>query len=216
MKVVIVGQKAFGAALLDLARSLGHEVALVCAPKSDRLYAAAVALSIPRRTSIEPANVPAGTDVILAAHCHIFLSADVRNASRLGTLGYHPSLLPLHRGRDAIRWVIHMRERVTGGTVYWMTDEVDAGDVAAQATVHVRAEDTPAELWRRELMPLGLRLFARVLGDLQEGRVIRRPQSECHATWEPSFERPPLAPQPASPKRGRVSRRRNKRGRSRR
>jgi methionyl-tRNA formyltransferase len=59
-----------------------------------------------------------------------------------------------------------MGERVTGGTVYWLGD-VDAGDVAAQEHVFIRPDDTAEELWQRELFPLGLRLFERVLIDLE-------------------------------------------------
>jgi hypothetical protein len=56
----------------------------------------------------------------------------------------------------------------------------------------IRPTDTPPELWRRELFPLGLRLIERVLVDLAEGRVVRMPQDRAVATWEPAFARPAL------------------------
>ena len=61
----------------------------------------------------------------------------VRARFRLGVLAYHPSLLPAHRGRDATRWAIHMLERVTGGTVYWMDDGVDTCPLEAQDFCHI-------------------------------------------------------------------------------
>jgi len=41
-----------------------------------------------------------------------------RARARVAAIGYHPSLLPLHRGRDALRWTIRDGDRVTGGSVY--------------------------------------------------------------------------------------------------
>jgi hypothetical protein len=42
------------------------------------------------------------------------------------------------------------------------------------------------------LFPLGLRLISRVLADLSTGRKVAVPQDETLATWEPSWDRPPI------------------------
>ena len=55
-----------------------------------------------------------------------------------------------------------------------------------------RPEDTAEDLWRRELFPLGLRLFDRVLADIAAGRIVRIPQRHDLATWEPALDREPL------------------------
>lgn len=201
MKLFIAGQKLFGAATLALCLDRGHEVVGVCSPATavdgervDRLRAAAERASVPwqQSGSLRAETLPGGIDLILSAHAHDFIGRPTRGRARLGAIGYHPSLLPLHRGRDAIEWVIRMRERVTGGTVYWLGDSVDGGDVAAQEHVFVKPGDDARELWRRELFPLGLRLFAEVLDDLSEGRITRQPQDQDVATWEPSVGRAPI------------------------
>lgn len=74
-----------------------------------------------------------------------------------------------------------------------MTGRADAGPIAAQDWCLVRPSDTPAEFWRRDLAPMGLRLFGRVLDDLAAGRVVAIHQDESLATWEPAFKRPSLA-----------------------
>ena len=108
--------------------------------------------------------------------------------SRLGVLAYHPSLLPTHRGRDAVRWAIHMRERVTGGTVYWMDEGVDTGPVEDQDFCHILPGETPTELWRRALAPLGLRLLTETVARLAAGGQPRMtPQDARVATFEPAF-----------------------------
>ena len=119
--------------------------------------------------------------------------AEARGKARLGALGYHPSLLPRHRGRDAIRWALHMGDVVTGGTVYWLDDGADTGPIAAQDWCWVEPGDTPESLWRRVLGPMGLRLFDQVLAALDTGAVPSASQDTRMATWEPSFNPGKLA-----------------------
>lgn len=196
MRLMLVGQKWLGAEVLARLRADGHDVASVAAPAGDRLHAAAVAAGIPvgdPGAALAAAWVPEGVELIVAAHAHCFIARAARRRARHGAIGYHPSLLPRHRGRDAVRWTIHMRDQVAGGTVYWMTDRADAGPIAAQAWCHVRAGDDAAALWRRELGPMGVRLLGQAVASIAAGRLVRIPQDEELATWEPAFDRPALA-----------------------
>ena len=196
MRIMLIGQKWLGAEVLALLRAQGHDVATVAAPAGDRLHEAAVAAGVPVGDPgrvLAASWVPEGVQLLVAAHAHCFITGAARQRARLGAIGYHPSLLPRHRGRDAVRWTIHMRDQVAGGTVYWMTDRADAGPVAAQEWCHVRPDDDAASLWRRELGPLGIRLLAQVVADVAVGRLVRVPQDELLATWEPAFDRPSLA-----------------------
>jgi methionyl-tRNA formyltransferase len=206
MKILVSGQKHFGAAVFKLCQERGHEVVAVAAPAlssstattgeplPDHLRFAAEMARVPWIPSdtLRADSVPRGTDLIIAAHSHAFLGRKTRNRTALGAIGYHPSLLPLHRGRDAVRWTIHFRERITGGTVFWLNDNVDSGPIAAQAHAFIRPGDTARTLWREVLFPLGLRLISRVLADLSTGRKVAVPQDETVATWEPSWDRPPI------------------------
>ncbi|MDA8449857.1 methionyl-tRNA formyltransferase [Acidovorax sp. GBBC 3332] len=191
MRVMIVGQKWLAAELLRLCLARGDDVAAVSAPRmDDRLAALASAegipvCQVPRRLTSE--WVPSGIDVLLCAHAHVFVTAGARAKARFGALGYHPSLLPRHRGRDATRWAIHMGDFVSGGSAYWLDDGADTGPIAAQDWCWVKPGDTPEALWRRELAPMGLRLFSQVLAALDSGTVPSQPQDGRMATWEPSF-----------------------------
>jgi len=129
----------------------------------------------------------------VAAHCHTYLSAKTRAKAELGALGYHPSLLPRHRGRSAIEWALRFGEAVTGGSGFWLNDVVDGGPVAARDFCAVRPGDAARELWARELAPMGLRLFGRVFAELERGFVRAVPQDTALATWEPALDGvPPL------------------------
>lgn len=201
MKIFIIGQKAFGAAVAGMVDDSPHDLLGACAPSwrdaretgRDPLRALVEDrghLWLPS-DQLEADAVPE-CDLVVLAHAHVYVSAEVRGRARHGAIGYHPSLLPLHRGRDAIRWAIHMGDPVTGGTVYWVDDGVDAGPIAAQRHVFIRPGDEASDLWRRELFPLGLALLRDVVDQVADGSARRDPQDESLATWEPSWRRPPL------------------------
>lgn len=200
MKVFLCGQKYFGWLAFRCLLDLGHDVIGVAAPmesegKIDRLYKAAIALDIPFLIpggTLRAANMPSGCDLIICAHSYDYVSEATLAKTKLGGIGYHPSLLPLHRGRDAVRWTTRLGERVTGGTVYWLSKNVDGGPIAAQEYCIIPLGLTPDALWRDKLQPIGIKLFAKTLSDLSSGRIIAVPQDESCATWEPSIGRSPI------------------------
>jgi methionyl-tRNA formyltransferase len=207
VRVYLSGQGGFAVTVANALLERGHTIVGVASPATrrgktddadplswDRLRAWAY----PRRIAWTEArelrahHIPDDTDVILAAHSHAFLGRATRARAKIAAIGYHPSLLPLHRGRDAVRWTIRDRDRVTGGSVYHLTDNTDAGPLAAQEHLLVPADATVDTLWRDHLAPLGVTLILRVLDDLTAGRRVEVPQDEAAATWEPSFDTAPL------------------------
>ena len=204
LRVILSGQRSFGAAVFDMLRGLpGVEIEGVYAPGNDKLGGRAAFFGYPVR--------PAGTlrsdtmpdaDLLVAAHSHDFVSSRVRNRLRIGAIGYHPSLLPLHRGRDAVRWAVLMGDRITGGTVFWLSDTVDGGPIAAREFCFIRPGDDAHALWRRDLFPMGIRLLQRVLVDILHGQLVMIDQDHELATWEPSFTGAPRLYRPELPQLG--------------
>ncbi len=64
----------------------------------------------------------------------------------------HPSLLPKFRGLKPHERALAARESVTGCTVHLVTEEVDSGEILAQAEVAIEAGDNVATLSERVLM----------------------------------------------------------------
>lgn len=195
MRLILAGSRSFGAAVYELLDER-HDIAAVWSPldRDDALTTRAGRdghrVYSQQRTPTAVADLD--VDLFVCAHSHDFISAAARRATRLGGIGYHPSLLPRHRGRDAVKWTIHMGDPVTGGSVYWLTDNVDGGPIAAQDPIFVKPGWDASDLWKKELFDLGLELIHRVLGELDSGLVTEFEQDEACATWEPSWERPPL------------------------
>lgn len=211
MRIFLAGQKYFGQEVYKLLREMEQEIVCVSSPalrderdrlafatnpdaKPDRLRAIAELHGTPwmEAGNLRANTLPDGVDLIIAAHSHDFIGRATRNRAILGAIGYHPSLLPLHRGRDSVRWAVRLRERVTGGTVFWLNDTIDGGPIAAQEHVLIDPKWTPEELWREALQPLGIKLLRKTLGDIARRIIVRVPQNPQMATWEPSLNPPPL------------------------
>ena len=195
MRILLCGQKSFGRSILKLLLRRGDDVAAVCCPGgNDKLNSLRWGEGLPwiESGALSARACPPGLDLIIAAHSHDFIGKKTRAKARLGAVGYHPSLLPLHRGRDAIRWAIKMGDKVTGGSVYWLSNTVDGGHVGAQDWCFIRPDDDPLSLWIRELAPMGERLFGKTLEQLDRGVCVRKAQDPSLATWEPSMEGQPI------------------------
>ena len=138
-------------------------------------------------------TMPDNIDLIVCAHSHDFIGDRTRIKSRFGGIGFHPSFLPLGRGRDSIRWSIKLGERLTGGTVYRLSNNVDGGDILAQEAVVVSRGETVSSLWRDKMQPLGVRLLLDVVSSHNSsGLVYGEAQDEGDSTWFPSMDSPPL------------------------
>ncbi|MDQ6679988.1 MAG: formyl transferase, partial [Pseudomonadota bacterium] len=130
------------------------------------------------------------TELIVAAHTHARVSPEAMAGSRLGGIGYHPSLLPRHRGIAAVEWTILEGDAIAGGSIYHLADGWDAGAIAAQDWCFVVPGETARELWERALAPLGLALLARVVRHArQHGELPAQPQDARFATRAPMIRR---------------------------
>jgi methionyl-tRNA formyltransferase len=195
MRITLVGSRHFGVTTFNMLREHGVEIArVVVHDGDDRLAAAAKAAGIEAVVQANPKLVVASeiapkTDLIVTAHSHARIGKDALAAAKLGGIGYHPSLLPRHRGMAAIEWTIKEGDPIAGGTIYHLADKMDAGAIAAQDWVFVKKGESARELWERALAPLGLRLLAEVIDSAKANGVLpAKPQDEQFATQAPALD----------------------------
>ena len=200
MNVTLVGSKWFGSAVLAILREEGVDVVRVVVPaEDDRLANAARAAGTDVFVSADPKLVaadaiPVDTDLIVTAHSHARVANEALTRARLGGIGYHPSLLPRHRGMAAIEWTIKERDPIAGGSIYHLAPRMDAGAIAAQDWCFVKKGETARELWERALAPIGLKLMRQVIRYAKDhGSVPATPQDEQFATLAPQLEEPASA-----------------------
>jgi methionyl-tRNA formyltransferase len=194
MRLTLVGSRHFGVTTFNMLRQHGVEIVrVVVHDGEDRLAAAAKATGIEVVVQADPKIVAASeiapnTDLIVTAHSHAKVSKGALGAARLGGIGYHPSLLPRHRGLAAVEWTIKEGDPIAGGTVYHLADRMDAGAIAAQEWCFVKKGETARELWERALAPLGQKLLAEVIEYAKvHGALPAKPQDEQFATKAPAL-----------------------------
>ena len=194
MRITLVGSRHFGVTTLDMLRQRGVDIVrVVVADADDRLAAAArsagieVVVQASARRVIASEIAP-GTDLIVTAHSHARISKEALAAAKLGGIGYHPSLLPRHRGIAAVEWTIREGDPIAGGSVYHLAERMDAGAIAAQEWVFVRKGETARQLWERALAPLGQKLLGEVIDYAKAHKSLpARPQDEEFATHAPNL-----------------------------
>jgi methionyl-tRNA formyltransferase len=193
MRITLVGSRHFGVATLNMLREHGVDIArVVVADGDDRLAATARGAGIEVVVQANPKLVVASeiapkTDLIITAHSHARIGKDALAAARLGGIGYHPSLLPRHRGKAAVEWTIREADPIAGGTIYHLAERMDAGAIAAQDWCFVKKGETARELWERALAPLGLKLLADVFDYAKaHDSLPAKPQDEQFATSAPA------------------------------
>lgn len=195
MRIVLFGQAAFGEKVLERLIGRREEVVAVYTPP-DETGAAIAGLA---REAGVPVFQPEGMkgpnvfehykglrpDLNVLAFVTEIIPAAILNYPRLGSIQYHPSLLPRHRGRSAINWAVIQGETKTGLTIFWVDEGVDTGPILLQKEVEIDPDDTTGSLYFNKLFPMGVDLLMEALDLVKEGRAPRIPQEESQATYEP-------------------------------
>jgi len=92
-----------------------------------------------------------GVELVCLAGYMRLLSCDFIHAFPNRIVNIHPSLLPSFPGLDAQRQALEHGVQVTGCTVHFVNEELDAGPIILQRAVEVRDDDTVESLSARIL-----------------------------------------------------------------
>jgi methionyl-tRNA formyltransferase len=200
MKIAIIGQQDFGKAALDAFISRGDTVAAVfCAPdqpgaRPDALHLAAKALSLPvlqfaSLRSVDAAAALRALNVDLAVMAYVlqFAPESLLNIPKYGTIQYHPSLLPKHRGPSSINWPIAMGATETGLTIFRPTDGLDEGPIILQKKCAIGPDDTLGDVYFKQLFPSGVAALLEAADLVVAGKHQQTIQDETHASYEGWF-----------------------------
>jgi methionyl-tRNA formyltransferase len=195
LRVALIGQQAFGKATLDAFLARGDTVAAVfCAPEKGRpdpLRVAAEAAGVtvqqlPSLTGPEAVEAmrAARADLGVMAFVTQFVSQDFCAVPKFGTIQFHPSLLPLHRGASSLSWSIILGRTETGFSIFRPTDGLDEGPVLLSRTVPIEAEDTLGSLYFGKVFPMGVAGLIEVADLVVAGKAAAVAQYEPLAQYE--------------------------------
>ena len=99
-------------------------------------------------TALELVRSLAPELTVVAAYGRI-LPEDILEAPQYGSINVHSSLLPKYRGAAPINWAILNGEEITGVTIMYMANELDAGDIILQKETPIGPEEDAQTLTER-------------------------------------------------------------------
>ena len=200
MRIAIIGQQDFGKAVLEAFIARGDDVVGVFSmpdkpgAKIDALREAAHQRNLPvfqfsslRSEFAEAAMRSLEVDIGIMAYVLQFAPQNFVNIPKYGTIQYHPSLLPRHRGPSSISWPIALGETETGLTIFRPTDGLDEGPVILQKSCPIGPDETLGELYFNKLFPMGVAALLEAADLVVAGRHEERVQDESKATYEGWF-----------------------------
>lgn len=198
MRLIVMGQQAFGKDALEKILEAGKDevVAVYCAPDKegkplDPLKEFALEKGLPVH---QPANFKDeatletmrshDADLMVMAYVTIFVPEAARDIPKMGSICFHPSLLPLHRGPSAVNWPIIWGSEISGFSWFYPTDGLDEGDILLQWECPIGPDDTVIDLYFKKIYPAGVDSVLEVIELFRSGNPPRMEQDESKATYE--------------------------------
>ena len=198
MRLIVHGQQAYGKSVLEaiLDKGVDEVVAVYCAPDKegrplDPLKEFALERGLPVH---QPASYkdPAvweqlathDADLCVMAYVLLFVPEEALNVPKHGSIQYHPSLLPWHKGPSSINWPIIMGKDKTGLTIFWPDNGLDTGPILLQKEVDIGPDDTLGSVYFDKLFPLGVDAMMEAIELVRDGKAPKEPQDPDAGSYE--------------------------------
>jgi methionyl-tRNA formyltransferase len=195
MRIVIVGQGPFGEKVLEALLKKGEDVVGTFSPPDKRgegMKVLAEKSSIPffrpglmKEPQVYNAYVRLQPELAILAFVTDIIPGKLLTVPSRGTICYHPSILPRHRGASAINWAIIQGDTRTGLTIFWADKGIDTGPILLQKEVEIGPDETTGSVYFNKLFPMGVEAMVEALELIKEGKAPKIPQDESKATYEP-------------------------------
>lgn len=198
MRLIVMGQQAFGKDVLEklLTTGIDEVVAVYCEPDKDGKPVDPI-----KEFALEkglPVHQPAHfkdqaerdllasykADLMVMAFVNVFVPEAARDIPTHGSICFHPSLLPLHRGPSAVNWPIIMGSDKSGYCWFYPTDGLDEGDVLLLWECPIGPDDTVIDLYFKKIYPSAIDSVLTVCDLFRSGNPPHITQDEALATYE--------------------------------
>lgn len=125
----------------------------------------------------------AGCDIAIAPYLTYKLTAELE-LPKIGTLIFHPSLLPTRKGANAIKSSYTHGDNITGVTWFWANERLDYGDICSQEAFPLNRSIAPREHYNFVVLPAMERTLQTVLSEFKIGYFRRVKQVNENTTFE--------------------------------
>jgi methionyl-tRNA formyltransferase len=195
MRIIIVGQGPFGEKVLQALIQKGEDIVETFSPPDKRGEGMKILAEKSRIPFFRPtlmkdpqvydAYVKLKPDLAILAFVTDIIPEKLLAIPTLGTICYHPSILPKHRGASAINWAIIQGDTRTGLTILWVDKGIDTGPILLQKEVDIGPDETTGSLYFNTLFPMGIEAILEAVELIKTGKAPRISQDESKATYEP-------------------------------
>jgi len=198
MRIIVMGQQAFGKDALAKILEAGTDevVAVYCEPDKDgkpvdpiKEFALEQGLPVYQPAHFKDQEAldelaALNADLMVMAFVNVFVPEAARDTPKYGSICFHPSLLPLHRGPSAVNWPIIMGSTKSGYSWFYPTDGLDEGDVLMMWECPIEPDDTVIDLYFKKIYPSAIDSVLEVCDLFRSGNPPRIVQDEAGATYE--------------------------------
>jgi methionyl-tRNA formyltransferase len=198
MRLIVMGQQAFGKSALEAILEKGEDevVAVYCAPDKEgkpvdpiKTFAEEKGLPVYQPDNFKDAEYldamrALNADLCVMAYVIIFVPEDARDIPTHGSICFHPSILPKHRGPSSINWPIIGGATKSGLTFFWPDDGLDEGEILLQKHIDITPDDTLGTVYFEKIFPLGIEATLEAIALVKAGNPPRIVQDSSLATYE--------------------------------
>jgi methionyl-tRNA formyltransferase len=198
MRLIVHGQQAYGKSVLEaiLDKGVDEVVAVYCAPDKegrplDPLKEFALEKGLPiyqpesyRKPEVWEQLASHDADLCVMAYVLLFVPEEALNVPKYGSIQYHPSLLPWHKGPSSINWPIIMGKKKTGLSIFWPDNGLDTGPILLQKEVEIEPDDTLGSVYFNKLYPLGVLAMMEAIELVRDGSAPREAQDPNAGSYE--------------------------------
>lgn len=123
--------------------------------------------------------------VIFVISWSFIIPSEVIDRTENGVVGLHYSLLPERRGGAPLNWALIDGLEKSGVTLFYLSDDLDEGDIIAQREFDIAPDDTVRDLLDK-VVEISPELVAEYAEDIVERTAPRKPQDDSKATYTPA------------------------------
>jgi methionyl-tRNA formyltransferase len=115
-----------------------------------------------------------GTDLIVSVSCPQIFKQPLIELPSKGCLNIHGAMLPAYRGVMPSFWMLANGETEAGVSIFFVNDDIDAGELCAQRSFSIEPGETLDEFLRRS-KGIAAELLLELLTQIEGGTVISTP-----------------------------------------
>jgi len=121
-------------------------------------------------------------DIIFCLGWSSLIKYELLKVPPMGIIGYHPTKLPLNRGRHPLIWSLALGVEYSASTFFFMDEGADNGDILSQHNFSIDYTDDANSLYDK-IINISIKQIEEFLPKLQNNKYKKIPQNNTIATY---------------------------------